>query len=290
MATTRPRPRPRSAPPGPSGGGGGSSEHRPHAAPAALTKRAPNAAPAHGETRWERRSAARPGARRRATPPSDRGGAGLHWAVWGRGFGKGAWSVGPPGASYRVALGEHNLLQVDGTEYYIDVDAIFIPDDWNPVSIENGYDIALLRLESPANANGFVELGVLPPKGEILPNNYPCYLTGWGLVNVGGSTAERLQEVMLPVVDHEICSQDDWWGSTIKDTMLCAGGDGEKAGCSGDSGGPLSCYRDDHWEVHGIVSFGLVPYCNTYKMPTVFTRVSAYVDWIYSTMENNGGF
>ncbi|NXG02971.1 CELA1 elastase, partial [Sakesphorus luctuosus] len=194
----------------------------------------------------------------------------------------------PAGASYRVALGEHNLLEVDGTEYYIDVDAIFIPDDWNPDSIENGnlpptscfsYDIALLRLESPANANGFVELGVLPPKGEILPNNYPCYLTGWGLVN-GGSTAERLQEVMLPVVDYETCSRDDWWGSAVKDSMLCAGGDGEKAGCSGDSGGPLSCYRDDHWEVHGIVSFGLVPYCNTYKMPTVFTRVSAYVDWI----------
>ncbi|XP_063277221.1 chymotrypsin-C-like [Prinia subflava] len=95
---------------------------------------------------------------------------------------------------------------------------------------------------------------------------------------------------MLPVVGQEICSQEDWWGSQAKDTMLCAGGDGLRAGCSGDSGGPLNCYRDDHWEVHGIVSFGLVPYCNTYQKPTVFTRVSAYVDWIYSTMENNGGF
>lgn len=45
------------------------------------------------------------------------------------------------------------------------------------------FDIALLRLDSPANANGFVELGVLPPKGEILPNDYPCYITGWGVVS-----------------------------------------------------------------------------------------------------------
>ncbi|NXK57580.1 CELA1 elastase, partial [Sylvietta virens] len=189
----------------------------------------------------------------------------------------------PPGASYRVALGEHNLLEVDGTEYYVGVDAIFIHDGWNPSDIANGNlspvpcfssDIALLHLESPANANGFVELGALPPKGEILPNDYPCYITGWGVVS------GELQEVMLPVVSHEICSQEDWWGSQAKDTMLCAGGDGVRAGCSGDSGGPLNCYRDDHWEVHGIVSFGLVPYCNTYQKPTVFTRVSAYVDWI----------
>lgn len=45
------------------------------------------------------------------------------------------------------------------------------------------YDIALLRLESPAYANGFVELGVLPPEGEILPNDHPCYITGWGVVS-----------------------------------------------------------------------------------------------------------
>ncbi|KAM9646770.1 elastase-1-like [Morphnus guianensis] len=94
------------------------------------------------------------------------------------------------------------------------------------------YDIALLRLESPAYDNGFVELALLPPEGEILPNNYPCYLTGWGVVSVGGSGTDTLQEVMLPVVDHAICSQDDWWGSQVKTSMICAGGDGVKAGCS----------------------------------------------------------
>ncbi|NXC57077.1 CELA1 elastase, partial [Aleadryas rufinucha] len=189
----------------------------------------------------------------------------------------------PPQVSYRVALGEHNLLEVDGTEYYIDVDAIFIHEDWNPNAIADGnlspvacfsYDIALLRLKSPAYANGFVELGVLPPKGLILPNDHPCYITGWGVVS------GELQEVMVPVVGHEICSQQNWWGSQAKDTMICAGGDGVRAGCSGDSGGPLNCYRDGQWEIHGIASFGLVPYCNTYHKPTVYTRVSAYLDWI----------
>ncbi|KAM6422458.1 elastase-1-like [Rhynochetos jubatus] len=186
------------------------------------------------------------------------------------------------GATYRVVLGEHDLTKVDGTEYSIDVNRVFIHEGWNPNDIANGYDIALLRLQSSAYDNGFVEIAMLPPEGEILPNNFPCYLTGWGLVSASGSSPDRLQEVMLPVVDHEICSQPDWWGSQAKVTMICAGGDGVRSGCSGDSGGPLSCYKDDHWQVFGIVSYGLVPYCNTYKKPTVFTRVSAYMDWIYS--------
>lgn len=49
----------------------------------------------------------------------------------------------------------------------------------------------------------------------------------------------------------------------------------------GDSGGPLNCAGSDGaWEVHGIVSFGSGLSCNYNKKPTVFTRVSAYSDWI----------
>lgn len=43
------------------------------------------------------------------------------------------------------------------------------------------YDIALLRLSSSATLNSYVQLAVLPQEGAILANNYPCYITGWGL-------------------------------------------------------------------------------------------------------------
>nr|XP_025039124.1 chymotrypsin-like elastase family member 1 [Pelodiscus sinensis] len=194
------------------------------------------------------------------------------------------------GTNYQVALGEHNLFELDGTEYFIGVDKIFIHEDWNPYDIGNGNDIALLHLSSPAYSNGFVETGMLPAEGDILPNNSPCYITGWGVSSAGGSTPDKLQEAMLPVVDHAICSQPNWWGSNAKDTMVCAGGDGVKAGCSGDSGGPLNCYRNGYWQIHGIASFAIVPFCDTYQKPTVFTRVSAFIPWLYNTMKNNGGF
>lgn len=49
----------------------------------------------------------------------------------------------------------------------------------------------------------------------------------------------------------------------------------------GDSGGPLNCKNAQGvWEVHGIASFVSGLGCNYEKKPTVFTRVSAYNDWI----------
>lgn len=77
---------------------------------------------------------------------------------------------------------------------------------------------------------------------------------------VGGGSADRLQEVMVPVVDHKICSQQDWWGSQAKDTMICAGGDGVRAGCSvrafiirGFSSCPLSFFFLFHLAVPSVL-------------------------------------
>lgn len=47
----------------------------------------------------------------------------------------------------------------------------------------------------------------------------------------GGSLSAQLKQAYLPVVDHQTCSKSDWWGSTVKTTMVCAGGAAE-AGCN----------------------------------------------------------
>ncbi|KAJ1099448.1 hypothetical protein NDU88_004549 [Pleurodeles waltl] len=184
------------------------------------------------------------------------------------------------GAMYRVALGEHSLSELDGTEYFVKIKNIITHGSWNPNYISHGYDIALLQMSSPAYNNGYIAIANLPTMNSKLPNGYPCYITGWGTTSPDGHYPDRLQVAMLPVVEHSICSQPNWWGQNALDTMVCAGGDGVKAGCSGDSGGPLNCFVDGFWEVHGIASYAVVPHCNTYGKPTVFTRVSAYTDWI----------
>ena len=60
-----------------------------------------------------------------------------------------------------------------------------------------------------------------------------------------------------------------------------------KTGCNGDSGGPLFMRaggEETPWYLIGIISFGSIG-CARSNDPTVYTRVSAYVDWISSKME-----
>lgn len=41
----------------------------------------------------------------------------------------------------------------------------------------------------------------------------------------GGPLPDKLQQALLPVVDYEHCSKLDWWGSAVRKSMVCAGGD-----------------------------------------------------------------
>ncbi|NXT61167.1 CAC3 Proproteinase, partial [Chaetops frenatus] len=185
--------------------------------------------------------------------------------------------------TYQVVLGEYDMSAGEGPEQRIPVnpDDIFVHPKWLSFCAACGNDIALLKLQHPAVLSTKVQVGRLPPAGSILPNGYPCVLSGWGRLTTGGSLPDRLQQAELPVVDYEHCTQPDWWGAlAIRQTMICAGG-AEKAGCNGDSGGPLNCQAEDGtWEVHGIASFVSALGCNAAKKPTVFTRVSAFEDWI----------
>ncbi|CAI9557256.1 unnamed protein product, partial [Staurois parvus] len=181
---------------------------------------------------------------------------------------------------FRVALGDHNLSVNEGTEQIIAVSSITKHTRWNMVCFR--FDIAILHLAASASLNSNVQLASLPPDGSILANNYDCTITGWGRTSTGGSLPSILQQAPLPVVDHATCSTSAYWGSTVKTSMVCAGGNGVQAGCNGDSGGPLNCPVNGVFEVHGIASFVSSLGCNAYLKPTVFTRVSDYISWINS--------
>uniref|UniRef100_A0A8C1Z265 pancreatic elastase n=1 Tax=Cyprinus carpio TaxID=7962 RepID=A0A8C1Z265_CYPCA len=181
--------------------------------------------------------------------------------------------------NWRVVLGDHNITTHEGREQYMNVSRVYIHPNWNSNSLSSGYDIALLRLSTDATLNSYVKLATLPPSGQVLPHNNPCYITGWGRTSNGGPISAELKQAPLPVVDYSTCSRSDWWGSTVKENMVCAG-NGTLAGCHGDSGGPLNCLVSCQYVVYGVTSFGSAAGCSTYKKPTVFTRVSAYIGWI----------
>ncbi|CAL8323590.1 unnamed protein product [Boreogadus saida] len=187
---------------------------------------------------------------------------------------------------YRVVAGEHNIYEYGGTEQIIGVERITVHPDWNQ-DLAKGYDLALLKLATPAIGSASVEMVNLPYPHQMLPHGFTCYVTGWGLIQSFPSAApDVLQQAPIQVVEHSVCSTWEWWGSNALKTMICAGGDGVISGCQGDSGGPLNCEIDGVWRLHGVVSYGPAGECNQYSKPTVFTRVSSYLDWIYSVMNN----
>ncbi|XP_040841780.1 proproteinase E-like, partial [Ochotona curzoniae] len=186
----------------------------------------------------------------------------------------------PYEGQYWVMLGAHNLTSLSGSEQIIPVKRIVKHPDYDDDYASLGYDIALGRLEHCAELTDTVQLATLPPSGYKLPHGTPCYLSGWGYTLTEGPASDVLLEGLMPVVDHEHCSDPEWWGDTVKHCHVCAGGY-EVSGCFGDSGGPLNCPAEDgSWEVHGIASFVSGYGCNAEKKPTVFTRVSAYIAWI----------
>ncbi|XP_063284122.1 chymotrypsin-like elastase family member 1 isoform X2 [Pelobates fuscus] len=189
--------------------------------------------------------------------------------------------------TYRVSLGDHNIYESEPTRQVISVDKVISHAQWNTNDVSAGYDVAVIRLATNAVLNNAVQLAQLPESNVILANNHPCTVTGWGYTSTNGAVAAVLQEAPLPVVDHKTCSGLLYWGSTVKTSMVCAGGNGAQSGCFGDSGGPLNCLVNGGYEVHGVTSFVSSRGCNAIRKPTVFTRVSAYTSWINDNINAN---
>ncbi|KAM4629869.1 chymotrypsin-like elastase family member 3B [Polymixia lowei] len=182
--------------------------------------------------------------------------------------------------TYRVVLGEYDITKQENFEQIKKVEKIMVHPGWSNSCISCGDDIALIKLATPATLNDKVHPSCLPAKGEVVAHNEPCYITGWGRLYNSGPIASKLQQALLPVVGHSTCTSSSWWGSSVKPTMVCAGGD-IRSGCHGDSGGPLNCKGvDNRWYVQGVTSFVSSRGCNTIRKPTVFTRTSSFTDWI----------
>uniref|UniRef100_A0A8C2ZB62 pancreatic elastase n=1 Tax=Cyclopterus lumpus TaxID=8103 RepID=A0A8C2ZB62_CYCLU len=178
--------------------------------------------------------------------------------------------------TWRVVLGDHNINTQEGREQYMSVSRVHIHPNWNSNNVAGGWDIALLRLSSDASINSYVQLAALPPTGQILPHNNPCYISGWGHTQTGGQLSAQLKQASLPIVDYKTCTSYGWWGSTVKNSMVCAGG-GRDSGCHSEVR-----LVNGKWVVHGVTSFVSSSGCNANKKPTVFTRVSSYISWMNS--------
>lgn len=161
--------------------------------------------------------------------------------------------------------------------FEVDVPSIRVHPDYNALFMWN--DIAIFKLKEPMSSPlvGLVALNSDdsdPQTGDVLT------VMGQGVTVDGGDfsdVSDALLETNLQAVDFDYCKQAnevalgfDFLENRI---MVCAEAPGRDS-CQGDSGGPLV---DENDVQLGIISFG---YGCARGVPGVYTRVSAFIDWI----------
>jgi len=155
------------------------------------------------------------------------------------------------------------------------------------VELCNDADIMLIKLAEDVEYNDFISPVCLPTSDEKAVEGTECYVTGWGTLSSGGYLADELQQVMVPLLSMDTCTQRQWYTSNqLTDNMICAGyEEGGKDSCQGDSGGPLVCHKNGAWELTGVVSWG--EGCAYEKKPGIYTNTVNFIEWIEETISNN---
>ncbi|XP_063969637.1 atrial natriuretic peptide-converting enzyme-like isoform X2 [Lytechinus pictus] len=179
-------------------------------------------------------------------------------------------------SSFKVRLGEHHQFINESSEQDFRISCLYKHPEYNSKTTNN--DIAVIRLDRPAQITSFVTPACLPTEGEF-GNNHQCWISGWG--NTGNDRyPSRLQEARVPLLPRETCTRANVYGRKLTDKMLCAGYlQGGIDSCDGDSGGPLVCENSESiWKVVGVTSWGYG--CAQPNAPGVYAVVTQYLGWI----------
>uniref|UniRef100_A0A8C0ATJ1 Plasminogen n=1 Tax=Buteo japonicus TaxID=224669 RepID=A0A8C0ATJ1_9AVES len=162
-------------------------------------------------------------------------------------------------SAYKVYLGLHRERALEASVQKRDVAKLF--------KEPHGADIALLKLSSPAIINNHVIPVCLPKENSVLGGREECYVTGWG------DTKGETELTQLKV----LCLEIGMYLYLKFIFFLC-----QKIPHKLESS---FCVDQDKFVQHGVTSWGLG--CAQPMKPGVYVRVSNYIPWIKSIMENN---
>jgi len=135
------------------------------------------------------------------------------------------------------------------------------------------HDIAILILDRPIDNVPLVKLNKdpnVPAAGTTLT------VMGFGATSEDGDGSEELLQVQVETKSNS--QMTNAYGRDYQAAYMLGASSPGKDSCNGDSGGPIV---KDKVQV-GIVSFG--EGCARRNFPGVYTRVSAYADWIERTL------
>lgn len=201
---------------------------------------------------------------------------------------------GQPASRVNVVAGVSSISATTLANVYAASQVVVHPDY---DSVRGINDIALVALADFVTGTvGYIAQLTPAQEQTFAAPGALATLTGWGGLKAyppggrpaGGQTyPDMLQVVELPILDTPACMAAYMVdGRSLVDgaKQLCAGYlEGGKDSCQGDSGGPLAVPDGEGGYLQvGIVSYGAG--CASKGYPGVYTRVSAYRDWIDATV------
>ncbi|XP_061194385.1 coagulation factor XI-like isoform X2 [Saccostrea echinata] len=180
------------------------------------------------------------------------------------------------------------LFDKESWRYWeVDVERIVLHPLYNGQNFWE-HDIALVRLSRSVPSGPSYDNIKRVPLPSADNASFPgigddCVMKGWGCRSGGAKLSFNAHSVSLPIFDKKSCAQI--YGTRDIGKRICAGFLSNGKGiCKAYSGGPLTCRdKDNQWIQVGVASFSSRDKPGSY--PAVFTRVSAYLDWINKTIK-----
>lgn len=201
---------------------------------------------------------------------------------------------------------ESELLAVLGLYYRQDISEYATNNTYSISKIilhENSTenDIALLILSKHVNIGANIKPICLPVglKHDIF-YGYEAYVAGWGLKSLN-EPSNKLQHARMNLLNNSDSRCSKYLKDSEMNNLYCAleskGNNTNEVVelstiCSGDSGGPLFVLFKNKWILLGIVSFvqtflttneSTEYFCDP-TLPSFYTNVPFYLDWINSTL------
>jgi len=179
-----------------------------------------------------------------------------------------------------AVLGEHDLTYQSNRERACKVIMTVPHPQYHGIS----HDVMMMKIKCNNKGMGqYIEPAILPSFMHDLEPGSKCEVCGWGNTNSkpGEYTeAQSLKCVELPIISTQRCNAPNSYAGAIHEDIMCVGYmTGGQDSCQGDSGGPAIC----NGRVHGLVMGG--NQCAQANFPGVYTRLSHYIPWIRSILE-----
>ncbi|KAG7200973.1 hypothetical protein KM043_003330 [Ampulex compressa] len=199
----------------------------------------------------------------------------------------------------RVALGLSSveLAEAGDEVQLLDVADIRLQETYQDHEGNYGSDLAILILRRAAAINSRVAPACVDLRSDLAlvearESGRLGLVVGMGLTE-NDTFSASLRATTVKIVPDEECrrSQKRDFRKYLTYTSFCAGWANGTAVCNGDSGGGLVLRRPNStiWEIHGVVSLSPrrlgTGICDP-RFYTVFTKVSAYGQWIGGIVES----